>query len=215
MGVAEAGVARSGGGKGCAVMEATGREDRVLTTERLLLRPWRLTDAPAALEIYGDPEIARRLSPALGRVPDVEAMELVLEQWIGEDGRMTPPAGRWAVELRADGRLVGGAILLPLPPGDEDLEFGWQVVRRHWGKGYAGEAGRALAHWAFEHGEEELFAVVRPNNTRAAAVALRIGMEWVGETDKYYGLDLQIYRLRQGDLTAQERTGPPTPSALP
>jgi hypothetical protein len=25
-------------------------------------------------------------------------------------------------------------------------------------------------------------------------------MEWVGETDKYYALTLQVYRLRKGDL---------------
>jgi RimJ/RimL family protein N-acetyltransferase len=179
--------------------------DRELVTERLRLRRWRVEDAQAALEVYGDPEIARRLSPALGRVPDVDSMRLVLEQWIAEDARLAPPSGRWAIERLADGRLVGGAILLPLPPGDEDLEFGWQITREHWGQGLASEAGRALARWAFEHGEEELFAVVRPSNTRAVAVALRIGMEWVGETDKYYGLHLQVYRLRHGDLIAQER----------
>ena len=187
--------------------DATGR-DRELLTERLRLRDWTADDAEAALEIYGDPEVARRLSPALGRVPDVDSMRLVLGQWIAESARLAPPSGRWAVERRADGRLVGGAILLPLPPGDEDLEFGWQVAREHWGQGYAGEAGRALAKWAFGHGEEELFAVVRPSNTRAAAVALRIGMEWVGETDKYYGLQLQVYRLRHADLTAQDHPGP-------
>jgi RimJ/RimL family protein N-acetyltransferase len=181
-----------------------GVSERDLITARLRLRGWRADDAEAALEIYGDPEIARRLSPALGQVTDVDAMRLVIEQWIAEHERLAPPSGHWAVERRADGLLVGGAILLPLPPGDEDLEFGWQIARRHWGHGYASEAGRALARWAFEHGEEELFAVVRPSNTRAAAVALRIGMEWVGETDKYYGLTLQVYRLRRADLTAQE-----------
>src|SRR5512139_949741 len=103
--------------------------DRELVTERLRLRPWRADDAQAALEIYGDPEIARRLSPALGQVPDAAAMRLVLEQWIAEDARLVPPSGRWAVERLADGRLLGGAILLPLPPGDEDLEFGWQIAR--------------------------------------------------------------------------------------
>jgi hypothetical protein len=25
-------------------------------------------------------------------------------------------------------------------------------------------------------------------------------MDWVGETDKYFGLTLQVYRLRPGDL---------------
>jgi hypothetical protein len=28
----------------------------------------------------------------------------------------------------------------------------------------------------------------------------RVGMEWVGVTDKYYNLTLEVYRLRRGDL---------------
>ena len=31
-------------------------------------------------------------------------------------------------------------------------------------------------------------------------VARRLGMQWVGETDKYYDLRLQVYRLRPTDL---------------
>lgn len=174
-----------------------------LTTARLTLRRWRPEDAGAALGIYGVPEVAGRLSPALDPVPDVQAMRLVLEAWIVEDARTPPPAGRWAIFRRSDGLLVGGAVLLPLPPFGEDLEFGWHVHPDHWGQGYASEAGRAVAHWAFANDEEEIFAVVRPGNTRAEGVARRIGMEWVGETDKYYGLTLQVYRLRRGDLLAQ------------
>lgn len=59
----------------------------------------------------------------------------------------------------------------------------------------------ALAHWTFEYpGLDEVFAVVRPTNTRGAATVRRIGMEWVGETDKYYDLQLQVYRVRGADL---------------
>jgi RimJ/RimL family protein N-acetyltransferase len=180
------------------------RSPEELTTPRLLLRRWRPEDAAAALAIYGVPEVASRLSPALGPVADADAMRLVLERWIAEDTRTPPPAGRWSLVRRDDDQVVGGAVLLPLPPFGEDLEFGWHVHPDHWGKGYASEAGRAVAHWAFAHDEEEVFAVVRPGNTRAEAVARRIGMEWVGETDKYYGLTLQVYRLRHGDLVAQE-----------
>jgi RimJ/RimL family protein N-acetyltransferase len=171
-----------------------------LTTERLVLRPWRPDDAESALGIYGAAEVGRWLSPAMDRVRDVSAMRLLLQQWDAEDSRLIPPAGRWAIELRTDKRLVGGAILLPLPPRGEDLEMGWQLLPAAWGHGYATEAGRALAAWAFSFGIHELLAVVRPANRRAEATARRLGMEWVGETDKYYDLRLQVYRLRPADL---------------
>ena len=171
----------------------------LLTTERLTLRPWKLDDAAAALGAYGDTEVSRWLAPAMDRVPDEAAMRLVLQQWVAEDSRMLTPAGRWAVERREDGRLIGGATLLPLLPDDE-YEIGWQLHPDAWGHGYASETGRALARWAFDQGIEQVIAVVRPTNTRAEAVVRRIGMEWVGETEKYHDLRLQQYRLRPADL---------------
>lgn len=171
-----------------------------LKTERLTLRPWRIEDAPGALAIYGDVEVARWLTPETDHVQDLAAMRLVLQHWMAEDARLTEPAGRWAVVRNEDDELVGGAVLLPLPPDGEDIEIGWQLRRDTWGHGYASEAGRALVRWAFEQGLDEMFAVSRERNARAVATARRIGMEWVGETDKYYGLRLQVFRLRPGDL---------------
>jgi RimJ/RimL family protein N-acetyltransferase len=175
-----------------------------LVTERLILRPWAADDAGAALSAYGDAEVARWLAPRMDRVGDEAAMRVVLQQWMAEDERMLTPAGRWAIELREDGRLIGGATLLPLPPDDE-YEIGWQLQRAAWGHGYATETGLALARWAFEQGLEQVIAVVRPANTRAMAVVRRIGMEWVGETEKYHNLRLQVYRLRPADLPAAAR----------
>jgi RimJ/RimL family protein N-acetyltransferase len=150
---------------------------------------------------YSDPEVARWLAPAMDRVGDEAAMRVVLQQWMAEDERMLTPAGRWAIELRQDGSLIGGATLLPLPPDDE-YEIGWQLQRDAWGHGYATETGRALARRAFDQGLEQVIAVVRPTNTRAIATVRRIGMEWTGETEKYHNLRLQEYRLRPADLTA-------------
>src|SRR5690242_6214220 len=148
---------------------------QVLQTSRLTLRPWRLDDAEAALAVYGDPEVARWLTPALDRVRDVPAMRLLLQQWIAEDARAPAPTGRWAIELAPDGRVVGGAALLYLPPGGEDLEVGWQLTPGLWGQGLASEAGHELAHWALkQEGVEELFAVIRPSNARGAATAARV-----------------------------------------
>jgi RimJ/RimL family protein N-acetyltransferase len=171
-----------------------------LTTPRLLLRGWQVDDAEAALEIYGQSDVARWLSPAMDRVSDVDAMRALIQTWIDEDSRAVPPAGRWAMQELNSGKVIGGVVLLPLPPGDNDLEIGWQLRPDVWGQGFATEATHGVAGWAFTQEIDEVFAVVRPGNTRAAATARRNGMSWVGETDKYYGLTLQVYRLRPADL---------------
>jgi RimJ/RimL family protein N-acetyltransferase len=170
-----------------------------LIAERVHLRPWAVDDAAAALAVYGDADVARWLAPAMDRVDDESAMRVVLEQWQAEGARLSTPAGRWAIELRADGSVIGGATLLPLPP-DDGYEVGWQLQPASWGHGYATEVGRALARWAFDQGIEEVIAVVRPANSRALGAVHRLGMQWVGETDKYHGLRLQVYRLRPDDL---------------
>jgi RimJ/RimL family protein N-acetyltransferase len=170
----------------------------VISTRRLRLRPWSVDDAEAALTVYGEQDVARWLSPAMDRVQDATEMRRVLEGWA--DQQLTAPEGRWAVELAETGQVVGGVAVLPLPPEGEDLEVGLQLAPHAWGNGFATEAGHAVAHHAFSSGVEELFSVVREQNGRGAATARRVGMEWVGETDKYYHLRLQVFRLRKGDL---------------
>lgn len=178
-----------------------------LTTDRLTLRPWRVDDAQSALDIYGHEEVTRWLSPDMDHVPNLSAMRLLLQQWIAEDARLPSPAGRWAIQRNADDRVIGGAILLPLPPGREDLEIGWQLHPYTWGNGYATETTHALATWAFSQDVYEIFAVLRPGNTRAAATVRHNGMHWVGETTKYFGTDLQVFRLRMADLNRRAPEG--------
>lgn len=183
----------------------------VLTTRRLTLRPWSVDDAPAALDVYGHAEVTRWLSPEMDQVPDEAAMRLLLQQWNAESARLPAPAGRWAIERTSDGQVIGGALLLPLPPGREDLEVGWQLRPDTWGNGYATEVTHALAAWAFSQDVYEVFAVVRPGNTRASSTLRNNGMQWVGETTKYFGLELQVFRLRVADLdpAAPTTLGPP------
>jgi RimJ/RimL family protein N-acetyltransferase len=171
-----------------------------LTTERLVVREWRLDDAAAALAIYGTDKVIRWLTPAMGQVADEAAMASVLQAWIEAQHNVPSPRGRWAVERQEDGAVIGGLGVRLLPPYKEDLELSWQLRPEAWGHGYAAEAGRALAGWAFTQEIDELFAVARPANTRAIATAKRLGMTWVGETDKYYNLRLQVFRVRPSDL---------------
>jgi len=171
-----------------------------LITERLRVRQWTLEDAEPALAIYGAEDVTRWLTPAMERVPDLAGMRAVLQAWIEDQPNMQPPRGRWAVQRRDNGDVIGGLSIRLLPPFDEDLELSWQLRPDAWGHGYAAEAGKALVKWAFTQQVDELFAVARPRNTRAVGMAQRLGMEWVGETTKYYGLRLQVYRIRPSDV---------------
>lgn len=180
-------------------------EGRVVTTSRVVLRPWTRADAADALSVYGSPAVAHWLEPELSRVPDADVMADILQSWIAESSTALPPVGRWALTLASTPQrreVIGGAALLPFGPDGQDVQVALQLKPTWWGKGLATEAGHALANYAFAHRAAEVFAVVRPRNRRAASVAERIGMEWVGETDKYYARELQVYRLLRADLDA-------------
>lgn len=173
----------------------------ITQSDRLVIRAWTEGDAGDALEIFGSSEVARWLVPAMGQVPNLATMRLVLRAWTAAGRSLVPPAGRWAVVNKADGEVVGGLALTLLPPYEEDFEIGWQLKPEAWGRGFATEASHALMRWAFATGKlGELYAVARPQNLRACATARRLGMEWVGETDKYYGLVMQVYRIRAAEL---------------
>jgi ribosomal-protein-alanine N-acetyltransferase len=175
-------------------------DDFALDTTRLTLTGWRVDDVTPALSIFGDEDVTRWLSPVVEPVDSPSDMHTVIERWMKEDEAADPPAGHWAVRRRSDQVLLGSMTLRRMPPIEEDLELAWQFAPEHWGHGYATEAAAAVARWAFDRSAHELFAVMRPANQRARKLAERLGMQWVGETSKYYDLRLQVYRLRPTDL---------------
>ena len=172
----------------------------LLRTPRLVIRDWQADDAPAALAVYGHTEVARWLTPAVEQVDDLAGMTALLNRWIADTAESEAGLGHWAITLADTGQVIGGVSLHPLPVGELDIEIGWQIAPEHWNRGYGSEAGREVIRRAFGLDIDEVFALARPTNARAAAVAKRLGMTWVGETDKYYDLRLNVYRIRPADL---------------
>lgn len=174
--------------------------DPLFRTARLVIRPWTPDDVDAAYDIYSRADVTRWLDDPAG-VGSPEQMRARLEDWSRPSD--DPTYGVWAVTERGDGRPIGSVLLRPLP-GGEDVEVGWHLHPDYWGRGYATEMGRAAAHRAFDTGIAQVLAVSRPGNARSRAVAERIGMEYVGHTTKYYGVELELFRLRPGDLHEAE-----------
>jgi RimJ/RimL family protein N-acetyltransferase len=165
----------------------------LLTTDRLLIRPYTLDDAAAAFDIYRHDSVTRWLGSVPQPVASVEDMAARLARWIAQERADRPHVGRRAVVVRETGAVTGTALVAPLAE-DGQLEIGWHFNPAFHGRGYATEAARALMDAAFAAGEPTLLALVKPGNEASVAVARRLGMTPIGRTTKYYGIDLDVFQ---------------------
>jgi RimJ/RimL family protein N-acetyltransferase len=176
-------------------------EPQRIVTSTLILRSWSAEDAQGAFEIYGDPRTAEAIGMRKS-VRDVAEMRELLGHWSLQSSQSPLPQGLWAVEAADDGRLLGGATLLPFSPRDPQLVMGWHLRPRARGRGVAGQIGHALAHQAFLTSDvEEVFVAAPARNAESIAVARRLGMAAVGDLEwAHGGVRLEVLRMSRADL---------------
>jgi RimJ/RimL family protein N-acetyltransferase len=148
----------------------------VLETERLLLRPHRLSDHTQRCEMTSDPETMRFVG---GQPQSAE------ENW----SRILRYAGHWAlfgyglfaVEEKASGRLAGEVGLMHFRRGlgddfDPFPEGAWILARWAEGRGYASEAIEAVIGWHEEmHGDGRQVCIIAPDNLPSLRLAAKLG----------------------------------------
>lgn len=173
----------------------------MLSTERLLIRPWTHQDAPTALDILSRVEVVKWLGdgpPVLTK--DLDEAREKIERWRGRDD---PPLGHWACEVTdggpLHGRVIGTVLLLTLPNSQGEVEIGWHLHPDAWGNGYAPEAARAILGRGFEGGLEEIHAVTHLTNDKSMSVCRKIGMAHLGVTHDWYDEPSQHYRITRSE----------------
>lgn len=145
-----------------------------LTTERLLLRPWRPGDLPQFAAMNADPRVMQHF-------PKVLTSEESDRQAAGISDHMQKHGfGLWAVEAIGMADFVG-FVGLSIPAFEAHftpcVEIGWRLAYEHWGRGYATEAARAAVDCGFRRfGLDELVSLTAPANWRSRRVMERIGM---------------------------------------
>jgi RimJ/RimL family protein N-acetyltransferase len=173
-----------------------------LATERLILRPFSDNDLGAFTEVLRSPEVRASL-----HLPDDINREAAWNQmaaWLGQ--WQLRGTGHWAAELKATGEFLGRAGLhRPERPGWPGVEIGWVLHPRHWGHGYATEAGKAAVDYAFDVlGLPEVFSVILPENGASQAVAKRLGFTLIEERvlSHFPSMPHGIWRLLSADRSA-------------
>lgn len=166
----------------------------VIETERLRLRPWRKDDFRPYHAILSQPEVHRHFGPT---PMNAEEAWRRLTSFVG--GWQLLGFGMWAVEEKANGKLVGIVGLFNAwrgldPEFGEKPEMGWIMAAETHGKGMASEACDAALDWAERNLKPTpIWAIIAPANEPSLKLAERLGFATVGEAT-YHGDPTVILR---------------------
>jgi RimJ/RimL family protein N-acetyltransferase len=146
-----------------------------LATKRLGFRVWSEDDIDLALGLWGDPEVTK-LIDARGQLTEAQVRErLLLEITTARSFGVQ----YWPIFLLEKDEHVGCCGLRPYDEPNRVMELGVHIRSRHWGRGYATEATRAVMRYAFEKLEVRgLFAGHNPKNIISRHILERLGFRY-------------------------------------
>ncbi|KAL1878613.1 hypothetical protein VTK73DRAFT_7694 [Phialemonium thermophilum] len=169
-------------------------ERSVVTTERLILKPFSQDDFDEVRVMRTQPEVMRWTS--IGRI------DHGLEETQSKIDPFLPPLDvnthEYVIRLKETGEFVGQGGCHRLESDFGWPELGYMLKKEHWGKGYASEFVRAfIQEWSAlprvetelrvdsrtipegaDVAEEQLFAVTEDANARSQKVLRNSGFEY-------------------------------------
>ncbi|MFY0999067.1 MULTISPECIES: GNAT family N-acetyltransferase [Streptococcus] len=156
-------------------------ENRTLETERLLLRPVILDDAEDMFEYSSDEENTRYTF-----LPnkDLEETKNVIARLF-----MGWPLGNWGIELKENGKLIGGIDLHKLDPVLKKAAIGYVVHKNYWNQGLTTEALKEIIQLFFESLDMNMLVALHDvENPASGRVMEKAGMKF-SHIDPYAALD--------------------------
>lgn len=139
-------------------------------TARLLLRPRGIQDLEACLAMNLEPGVTAHVD---GPWPDPVAHRAFVE---GSIRRGWPPGlGYWVVE-DAPGAFAGWVLLIPEDGEGPEIEIGWRLRPRCWGRGIATEAAAPVLRHGFDTLRlPRVVAGIKAANAASLRVAAKLG----------------------------------------
>ncbi|MBL7925182.1 MAG: GNAT family N-acetyltransferase [Bacteroidia bacterium] len=116
----------------------------ILETSRCRMREMQPGDGPVFYELNLDPEVIRYT----GDQP-FESVEAATDFLKNYDAYRKYGMGRWVVEQKDDGRILGWCGLKYLAD-EQEVDIGYRFFRRYWGQGFATETARCCIGYGFD-----------------------------------------------------------------
>ncbi|WP_149453273.1 GNAT family N-acetyltransferase [Pasteuria penetrans] len=145
-----------------------------IETERLILRDWEYEDLEPLWKMNQDPRV-REFSPVGYTGWETEDMVRWFCQHWWEYGFTS-----FACESKENATFIGhvGLVVCSFEAHfTPNVEIGWRLDARYWGRGYATEAARAVLAKSFtDYGLNEVVSLTVPNNMRSRRVMEKINL---------------------------------------
>ena len=186
-----------------------------LTTNRLILRPFTLADAPKVQQLVNNKAIAQNIPNIPHPYPEGEA-----ERWINSHQNVSweGESRHFAIVRQADHELVG-AISLRVNSLARRAALGYWVGQPYWGQNYATEAARELLQYGFEVLKlNRIEAHYLKRNPASGRVMQKLGLKYEGCQRDHIFMDGQFEDIEQYGLLQKDyelaktspRAHPPT-----
>ncbi|CAM3985136.1 GNAT family N-acetyltransferase [Flavobacterium branchiophilum] len=150
----------------------------IIETNRLILRPLALDDAPAMFEMDKNPKVHQYLwnKPVCHIQETLDTITYVRQQYVDYH------IGRYAVVLKETMEFIGWAGLKwNSEEVQEQIHFydiGYRLSEPNWGKGYATEASKAWMEYGFKTMKINIIkAAAQLENAASNQVLKKIGMQ--------------------------------------
>lgn len=166
-----------------------------IETERLILRELELSDAEGMFELDSNPNVHLFLgnNPVKHIEESIDYIKFIQKQY-KDFG-----TGRLAIVLKETNEFIGWSgikyITEEINNHKNFYELGYRFIEKHWGKGYASEAGKAFVDYAFnEIKAEKLHAFADAGNENSRKILEKLGFHFVnsfeyeGEIEVWYEL---------------------------
>lgn len=173
---------------------------QLLATERLLLRPFAITDVAAVHAYAGDAQVCQYLDWGPNTRAETEA-------YVDDVASAPPHRVDLAIVERQSNRLIG--TVAAEPKGARRVEVGWVLHRAYWGQGYATEAAsELLAFVAADPDVDVISARVRPDNAQSHRVVQKLGMRLIERIDRDKAVRGEwvasdVYEIDAADVTTR------------
>ncbi|SNB16107.1 GNAT family N-acetyltransferase [Flavobacterium psychrophilum] len=174
----------------------------ILETDRLMLRPFELSDAEALFDMDKNPEVHNYLwQKPVTKIEEVhEYIKMVRQQYLENN------IGRFSTIIKETGELIGWTgikfVNNHIENGNTNFyDYGYRLNEKFWNKGYATEASKAWLDYGFNTMKiDKMNAYTHFDNGASNHILQKVGMNFIEDYPDKEGIIWKWWQMKNPNL---------------